>query len=190
MVIIYVFWLSLEYELNINIQTNIRTLIISLNKSALFSRKDARDIWKNVYGMKFSSVWDANIDVQFIYVTKVDKIATKEFQTTIYYCQNENIDVIIKIKTSIVHFRMHNKCCSLYSIIYTFVPFIMKMKFHKYIPTIWLIICIEIKQTITLRSPSRIKKMSNHLLSLPSTWIAHHHIHIWFWTSLLHIIPL
>jgi hypothetical protein len=97
-------------KLNIDFPTYINSLNFSLKKPIIFFLKNVKDVWTNVFGIKASPFWGANIDVQFIldlyvianyftsYDTKVDKIITKEFWTIIDYCQHENTNSISRIK--------------------------------------------------------------------------------------------
>jgi hypothetical protein len=64
----------------------------------------------NVYAIKAATLWEVNIDIQFIldpYVvasyytsnlTKIDRIITNEFQTIIKKCENENVDANLRVR--------------------------------------------------------------------------------------------
>ncbi len=63
-----------------------------------------KDIRTNAYAIKATTLWEANIDIQFIldlYVvasyctsdlTKIDRTITNEFQTIIKKCEYENVN--------------------------------------------------------------------------------------------------
>jgi hypothetical protein len=69
-----------------------------------------KDIRTNVYAIKVATLWEVNINIQFIldpydvasyctsYLTKIDKIITNKFQTIIKKCENENVDANIRGK--------------------------------------------------------------------------------------------
>jgi len=96
-----------------------------------------KDIRTNPYVMKAETLWEANINIQFIldpyaatcystsYLTKIDKTITNEFQTIIKKCENENVDANLKIrKLGNVFFKCTIEVYSisnLYSIIFTFL---------------------------------------------------------------------
>jgi hypothetical protein len=67
-----------------------------------------KDIRTNAYAIKAISLWEVNIDIQFIlyvatsyytsYFTKIDRTITNEFQTIIKKNENGNVDTNLKVK--------------------------------------------------------------------------------------------
>jgi hypothetical protein len=78
-------------KLNVDFPTYINSLRNSLKRPTLFLKRNVKNVRTNDFGIKTGPFWGANIDVQFIldlyvianyftsYVTKVNKIITKEF---------------------------------------------------------------------------------------------------------------
>jgi hypothetical protein len=69
-----------------------------------------KDIKTYAYAIKVATLWETNIDIQFIFdlyaatsyytsnLTKIDKTITNKFQTIIKKCENENVDGNLKVR--------------------------------------------------------------------------------------------
>jgi len=97
-------------QLNLDFPTYIDSSCNKLTKPTFFSKKHMKDIRTNAYAIKATTLWEANIDIQFIfdpyvapsyctsYLTKFDRTITNEFQTIIKKCENKNVDANLKVR--------------------------------------------------------------------------------------------
>ncbi len=96
-------------QLNLDFPSYIDSLCNKLINPPLFFKKHVKDIRTNAYAIKVISLWEVNIDIQFIldlyvapsyyttYFTKINRTITNEFQTIIKKIENGNVDTNLKV---------------------------------------------------------------------------------------------
>ncbi len=100
-------WLKL---LSIDKKTYINVLRVNFNIPICFLQKLCKDIQTNPFGIHIGNLWQVNINVQFIldlmliasyctsYLTKIDKVMTKELKIIIISCYENKIETHICIR--------------------------------------------------------------------------------------------
>jgi hypothetical protein len=96
--------------LSIDKKTYINALWINFLKPTIFLQRLYKDIWTNPFGIHVGNLWQANTNVQFIldpyvtsnyctcYLTKINKIMTKELQNIIVNCTEKNWNTYLHSK--------------------------------------------------------------------------------------------
>jgi len=99
-------WLKL---LSIDKKTYINAFRVNFNIPICFLQKLCKDIQTNPFGIHIGNLWQVNINVQFIldlmliasyctsYLTKIDKVMTKELKIIIISCYENKIETHIYI---------------------------------------------------------------------------------------------
>jgi hypothetical protein len=97
-------------RLDLDEDTYIMALRSTLKKPNVFLKRNVVDIRTNVFGKFVGSLWQANIDAQFIldpyaaasyctsYLTKVDKSVTAEIKATLEKCKYEQTSDVERVR--------------------------------------------------------------------------------------------
>ncbi len=95
---------TLSNLLSIDKKTYINALRVKFKKPTIFLQNFCKDIWTNPFSIHVGNLWQASTDVQFIldvyvatnyytsYLTKINKMVTKELKNIIISCNENKIE--------------------------------------------------------------------------------------------------